>query len=443
MHLLPNTLAPLAQIAEAKEGNRWAVTGVRLTLLPDGKWQAVATDTKMLLMASGEAPMPADDFPTWDALENAPNTATQGLVPASHWATCFAAAKKLHGKRKWPKPPAAVAVKLAPNAATLAYTDLDSHRAEGTKLVEGKFPPVDTIWPRRPKLTVPLDPDLLGKLLKAMGGMMPDDEGREVYFDIIDPLKPVILRAKGLDGVELKGLIMPLGEKGGGGPEEPASVPDEMETAENVAAWKDFAHRIIAEKDAIAVKRDDALEAADRLAEQLTRATIRAERAEGIVEATRDAQAGWEDRLKRACQERDEADRENERLRQRLAELTANLAEADSQREAWQAAAMTSPDDTVARLREDLDAEKAANDSLRVAQVAYARDLKEMTAERDTLAEKVAATATTIRCLDLSGRQLVEDRERLQLALHQRTTGQQPTLPQPPTRLSRRERLGG
>lgn len=246
MHLLPNTLAPLANAADPKEGSRWAVTGVHLRLLPGGGWEATATDTKQLLQVTGAAAMTTDEFPTWKALEDAPNSACEALVPADHWAATFAAAKKLAGKRRFPAAPKAVAVKLAPALATFGFTDREANKTEGTKLVEGKFPPVEVVWPKRkPTLTLALDPKRLGGLLKTMAAMLPDGEQR-IEFDIYDGTKPVILRTSTPE-MELKGLVMPLGEKDG---ESPAA--SEADTAaESPDGRRAELAAVTAERDAL------------------------------------------------------------------------------------------------------------------------------------------------------------------------------------------------
>jgi hypothetical protein len=212
MLTLPNNLAPLAQIAEKKEAARWAVTGIRLKALPGGEWEATATDTKILLQVRGGSAHPLDEFPEWPGLTSAANSATEGLIPTNFWAETFAAAKKLTSKKRYLKPPKAVAVKLAPTEATFGYTDLESNKTEATKLVEGKFPPVETIWPRtKTRLSVAIDPDLMVQLLKAMSALLPEGQKR-VELDLIDNTKPIIARA-GSTEMQLKGLIMPLGER--------------------------------------------------------------------------------------------------------------------------------------------------------------------------------------------------------------------------------------
>jgi hypothetical protein len=350
MLTLPNNLAPLAQIAEKKEGARWAVTGVRLKALPGGEWEAAATDTKILLQVRGGSALPPDEFPEWPGLTSAANSASVGLIPTDFWAETFAAAKKLTGKKRYLKPPKAVAVKLAPTEATFGFTDTESNKTEVTKLVEGKFPPVEQIWPRKkPKLTVAIDPDLMVQLLRTMSALLPEGQKR-VELDFIDDKKPIIARA-GSTEMQLKGLIMPLGERG----------------------------------------EDDNAPAPAKPVAQLDSPSPEAEQ---------------------------------------VAELEA---EARRMR------------DEIALLRQERDAARAAVAEANRERDLAIRDARECAAERD-------AAYSTIRILEANGRQLVDDRDRLQAELHRRASQPRamaltpttvPSTPAMPTAvtLSRRERL--
>lgn len=218
-HLLPTRLAKLADATNHKGGaNRWAVVGVHVRLKPDGSYVACATDTRSLVRVTGPGVGPVEDYPEVPALAAAPNGHAEAIVPAAAWKSAFAAAEKL--TRRSVKPILrSVAVVAGENVVTMGCTDLDTYPVEQARRVEGRYPPVDDIVPKRPRpgaVTVGIDPlrfaDTL-RTLAAVAGAEPGGGG--VTLEVAPGNKPIVLRATAPDGAAVDGLVMPFG--GGGG----------------------------------------------------------------------------------------------------------------------------------------------------------------------------------------------------------------------------------
>ena len=217
MHLLPTTLAAVADIAEKRENTRYAVTGVHLELKPDGAYRIDATDTKFLLRVTGKAPFPVDECPELPGMKDAPNGACKGLVPATVWRSAFSTAAKVTKRAASTKPIlGTVQVKLGKDRATFGCTNLDSSPIESTALVEGRFPPVDQFVPKRRRFAFRIDGHRLATLMKAMTSVTPDEDENGIDFYLAGGLgndgtaDRIILERANRDGVEALGLIVPL-----------------------------------------------------------------------------------------------------------------------------------------------------------------------------------------------------------------------------------------
>ena len=212
MHLLPLNLGCLADHADPREGARWAVTGVELALTP-GRYRVTATDTKHLVSVSGPTVADADDYPTWPALEAAPNGHVKSIIGAKGWKGFFSDATKVAGRK--PGPTRAVAVKIGAGVTTMgARNDTAENRTQVFTNDEGKFPPYEQIIPKgQPTVAVYLDAKMLAKVAGTLAKLA-DDDGGGITLEIIDQYKPVMLRLDKADGTTADGLVMPIGRKG-------------------------------------------------------------------------------------------------------------------------------------------------------------------------------------------------------------------------------------
>lgn len=219
MNLLPLNIGSLSVIADAKEGTRWAVTGIQFESLTDGNgmpagWRACATDTKRMLRITGGDVGPIEEYPIPPALESAPNGATKVLIPAPKWDSFFKQAVKLTNKKNVKGILKSVALKISDERATFSATDLDSCPVEQTKLIEGKFPPVDDVIPKRLRTgasVIRLDGRLLAETLNAINAMVPKDQDSIVRIESWTNFKPVHISTASCDGLKIEGIIMPVG----------------------------------------------------------------------------------------------------------------------------------------------------------------------------------------------------------------------------------------
>ncbi len=201
--LLPANLAGLARLC-AKENARYSLTGVRLTLTPDG-YRADATNGRYLGTVTGPYPEAADQYPEIPALESAPAGAGQGVIPVQAWEAAF----KLPPRRT-PKPILAhVAAALGRDLVTFAATDLERARCEQSRLLDGKFPDVDAVLPKKAvKARVRLSAKYLTELVKAAAAFCTDGtDGVEI--ELRGEQEAVIVRTANGDQ-KFTGVLMPL-----------------------------------------------------------------------------------------------------------------------------------------------------------------------------------------------------------------------------------------
>src|SRR5262245_18935294 len=82
---IPKSLVRLADLCAGEEG-RYALTGVRVIDLEDGRFRLEATDGKRLVIVHGDSLAPREGAPeTFAALEPVANSGTQTIVPAADW----------------------------------------------------------------------------------------------------------------------------------------------------------------------------------------------------------------------------------------------------------------------------------------------------------------------------------------------------------------------
>jgi len=219
MNLLPTNIGSLAVIADKNEGTRWAVTGIEFETLTDDNgmpagWRACATDTKRLLRITGGDVGSLEEYPMPPAMESAPNGATKVLIPASKWDAFFKQAVQLTNKRFLKPILKSVALKIGDEQATFSATDLDSCPVVQTKLVEGKFPPADSVIPKKLRTggsVIQFDARLLAETLNAINSMVPKDQASIVRVESWTNMKPVHISSKSCPGMNIEGIIMPCG----------------------------------------------------------------------------------------------------------------------------------------------------------------------------------------------------------------------------------------
>jgi DNA polymerase III sliding clamp (beta) subunit (PCNA family) len=205
MHLLPTNLGPLADITA--DNTRYALSGVKITL-KDDTYEACATDAKILAIIEGGCEN-EKDYPSIPAFDNAPNGKSECLVPAELWRSAFAEAKKITKKRFLPPILKHTAIKIGDNEVTLASTNLEESPVKFGKQLEGRFPSVNEVLPKKelkPLVSFQVDVDLMINLLKTAKIV-----GESVTISVFDPkeYKLVSLNSKGENQV-FKGVIFPL-----------------------------------------------------------------------------------------------------------------------------------------------------------------------------------------------------------------------------------------
>jgi hypothetical protein len=221
MNLLPTNLAPLADVADQREGTRWAVSGVQLESLTDGNgmpagWRATATDTKRLVRVTGPDVTPLENYPDLPGMTTAPNGAVKAIIPTSRWKDFFRNTSKLTKKA----PPAlrAVAVKMGDEVVTMGATDGNDKPMTQTPIIEGRFPPVDDIMPKKIRTGAHVacfDGRLLAETLAAITAMCPKDDTPAIRFEFWEGYKPALLTTTGENGINIEAIVMPLSfEKG-------------------------------------------------------------------------------------------------------------------------------------------------------------------------------------------------------------------------------------
>lgn len=203
--LLPPNLAGLANLT-AKEGHRFALSGVRLMSTERG-YRAEATNGKILGVVTGEEAGDPAEYPALSLLKDAPNGATSAIVHAAAWKEAF----KLVPKKVGPKL-ACLAAVLGKDATTFAATDLERSRGSQTRNMNGQFPDVDNAIPRgTPAAAVRLDAFLLIDLLKAAVEFTEDGHPGVVTIELRAGTTPVVVRASD-GGQEFTGLLVPLSD---------------------------------------------------------------------------------------------------------------------------------------------------------------------------------------------------------------------------------------
>jgi DNA polymerase III sliding clamp (beta) subunit (PCNA family) len=210
--LLPRNVGELARLA-SRDSGRYTMNGVRIAFDKDGGYKAEATDGKVLGRVTGVCE-DAREYPEIPALESAPNGATEGVIPSKALKeACRKVPKgnKIHGQLILGH----LAVVLAPNQATFGSTDLDEASSNLTRLVEGKFPPVDDVLPKEKDevVRIRLNPKLLVELVEVAAAFG-DPDTPTIELVVCGKGKkfgkgPLMVRSRH-KGQQFTGLVMPL-----------------------------------------------------------------------------------------------------------------------------------------------------------------------------------------------------------------------------------------
>jgi hypothetical protein len=205
--LLPANLAVLVKAAAREQHCRFgATTGIRLTATRDG-YQAEATNGRILARVKGTMPFDPQDYPDVPALESAPQGETVGTIPAEVWSKAF------KGVPRRPVKPVlgTVAAVLGKDQATLVSTDLENANVQSPRLVEGRWPNTDQVFPKgKPRFTINVDAKLLIDLLQVAMAFSSQDHNNKVTMEFHDRNNPIAIRTRSDDGQEFSGLIVPL-----------------------------------------------------------------------------------------------------------------------------------------------------------------------------------------------------------------------------------------
>lgn len=200
MLVLPNKLAALARHTSANGPRFGGVAGVKLDATDDG-YTAVVTDCKVLVrVAGGCGRVPTE---TEEAMKAAPNGATTAVIPGEVWKKAFPG-----GKGGWL---ANLAVSMSEKIITLGANG----RTSTTPPVEGRFPPVDQIFPKRPPaVTFGVDPKLVGEMFLTLHKLGCNRADLTLYRHPDKATNTPISFAAITDDLErVDGVFMPMGER--------------------------------------------------------------------------------------------------------------------------------------------------------------------------------------------------------------------------------------
>ena len=130
-----------------------------------------------------------------------------GTIPAEVWSKAF------KGVPRRPVKPVlgTVAAVLGKDQATLVSTDLENANVQSPRLVEGRWPNTDQVFPKgKPRFTINVDAKLLIDLLQVAMAFSSQDHNNKVTMEFHDRNQPFAIRTKSDDGQEFSGLIVPL-----------------------------------------------------------------------------------------------------------------------------------------------------------------------------------------------------------------------------------------
>lgn len=194
MLYLPRNLGKLADIA-ATENPRYAITGVKVTDPRDGTYRLDVTDGRRLLVVRGNLP---DAPPEYVGLKSHPDW-FEAVIPSQDWRAVF----------KWKDPEKG---RNGPLALALGdpcqfVNEPGAHSVLKPSPLQGRYPPVDSVLPKRPPLAgADVDPALLAGLLSTIASL--GVTRVRLLFWKKDAVLAVVGRND--EGQYVDGVIMPL-----------------------------------------------------------------------------------------------------------------------------------------------------------------------------------------------------------------------------------------
>jgi hypothetical protein len=191
---LPLNLAELARLADPANP-KFALGCLLVSERPDG-YQVEVTDAKRLALVTG----PGREADVPPLLADAPNGATEALVPAPEFAAVFRSGRRGRG------PVPAVLAILGENVVTFLAGNSTTRVEVGT----GRWPQIDSVIPtQEPAAEFVVSARLFGELLAAAAAFAngPDHNVRIRYWH---PDKPVAVTAANGEGQAFFGLQMPV-----------------------------------------------------------------------------------------------------------------------------------------------------------------------------------------------------------------------------------------
>ena len=197
MLYLPPSLGALAKLC-ARENPRYAVTALRVQECSGERYRVEVTDGRRLAIVRGESA--TRQYP---ALADAPDEASEALIPALEWVKAFKALAVKPARQE----PLPVGLALGREHFTFAN---HSQRLTGAP-AEGKWPPCQDVLPKKRALvTVRVDARMLAELLTVASAFCPDDSGGvELHF--FGKGAPLGLSAQDSAGTFFDGLLVPIG----------------------------------------------------------------------------------------------------------------------------------------------------------------------------------------------------------------------------------------
>jgi hypothetical protein len=248
MHLLPLSLGVLADIADRPGATRRFLTdSVFLRVNSDNTFEAVATDTKVLVQVSGPCVAVASSFPEIPEFAAKPDAATIALIPAVFWKRAFTWAKRVTAKVGQDKPALrSIAVRISESETSFATASDDYQWFESVPNTTGRFPPCERVLAdcKKPRDRLEIDPWLLAPLLRVAAETACDPKTAEVILETYGPTKPVVFRAGRGKGLQFVGALMPLTP-------EVAPIPQTTDE-ERIATLERSVAELQTERDALA-----------------------------------------------------------------------------------------------------------------------------------------------------------------------------------------------
>ncbi len=249
MHLLPLSLGRLADHCPRAGGMRYVLDAVFLRVNPDNTFEAVATDTKVLIRVTGPCVADPASFPEIPEFDAKPDGATSALIPATFWKRAFTWARKLTGKSSGNNPsPKCVAVRIGETETAFAAGNERYQWCESTANRTGRFPSYEnllTAGSSTPRERIEVDPILLAGFFLTAAEFSSDPSLPSLTVETYGSTKPIRVWGKQPGGWEVVGVVMPL---------IPSSPPQQPELQIERKPDSEEVAELRTERDALAEK---------------------------------------------------------------------------------------------------------------------------------------------------------------------------------------------